>query len=120
MNPARILLSVGLSCVFAASLGAETFLVGPTRAFTQIHQVVDLLGPGDLVLVDGGATYQPVIFPFENDGAPADPVVVRGVRNGAGLEHPLVHPLEPPAEERDTGTCGERARPLLREGAPAR
>lgn len=85
MNPARILLSVGLSCVFTASLGAETFLVGPTRAYTQIHQVAGLLGPGDLVLVDGGATYQPVVFPFENDGAPADPVVVRGVRNGAGL-----------------------------------
>lgn len=85
MIPLRIVLSVGLSCAFTASLGAETFLVGPTRAYTQIHQVVDLLGPGDLVLVDGGATYQPVTFPFDNDGAPADPVVVRGVRNGAGL-----------------------------------
>lgn len=85
MHASRIVLSVGAACVLAASLGAETFLVGPTRTYTQIHQVVGLLGPGDLVLVDGGATYQPVVFPFDNDGTPADPVVVRGVRDGAGL-----------------------------------
>lgn len=85
MNRSRMFFVVGLWCVFSLPLGAETFLVGPTRAFTQIHQVVDLLGPGDLVLVDGGATYQPVVFPFENAGAPADPIVVRGVRNAAGL-----------------------------------
>jgi hypothetical protein len=85
MTPSRIAVSAWLALVFTASLGAETFLVGPTRAYTQIHQVAGLLGPGDLVLVDGGVTYQPVVFPFENDGAPADPVVVRGVRNGAGL-----------------------------------
>lgn len=67
-----------------AGAGAETFLVGPTRTFTQLHQVAGLVGPGDLVLVDWAAdAYQPVAF--SNDGAPGDPIVVRGLRNGAGL-----------------------------------
>ncbi len=64
-------------------VGAETFLVGPTRVYDQLTDVVGLLDPGDLVLVDGGFTYDPVTF--DRDGAPGNPIVVRGVRNGAGL-----------------------------------
>ena len=68
-----------LLCSAAAS--AEVFEVGPTgRPYTQLTQVAPLVGPGDLVLVDGGATYDPVLF--VNDGAPGNPIVVRGLRAG--------------------------------------
>ena len=73
---------IALSLASQALAGGTTYLVGPGRTYTQLTQVADLVGPGDLVLVDGGATYQPVLF--ENDGAPGNPIVVRGVRNGAG------------------------------------
>ena len=86
MNPIRRTTQTvsGIALFFAsqAFAGGTTYLVGPGRTYTQLTQVADLVGPGDLVLVDGGATYQPVLF--ENDGAPGNPIVVRGVRNGAG------------------------------------
>ena len=64
----------------AAAAGAETFLVGPTRPLHQLTEVAPLVGPGDLVLVDGGFVYDDVLF--ENDGEAGKPIVVRGVRAG--------------------------------------
>lgn len=67
----------------ALPAAAATYTVGPAgRDFTQLHQVAPILGPGDLVLVDGGFTYQPVLF--THDGTAAEPIVVRGVRSAAG------------------------------------
>lgn len=66
----------------APPAGADSYEVGPTRAFTQLAQVAPLVGPGDLVLVDGGSTYQPVLF--TNDGTAGAPIVVRGLRDGSG------------------------------------
>ena len=68
--------------LFAASaaspLAATTYLVGPTRAFTQINQVAGLLNPGDLVLVDGNSTYSPALL--TRNGTEALPITIRGVR----------------------------------------
>ena len=64
----------------AAVAGADTFLVGPTRTYHELTEVAPFVGPGDLVLVDGGFVYDPVLF--ENDGDPGNPIVVRGVRVG--------------------------------------
>ncbi len=70
---------VGLM-VSTAPLAATTYLVGPVgRPFTQLTQVAPLVGPGDLVLVDGNATYNPVVFPAPG-GAPGNPITVRGLR----------------------------------------
>ncbi len=66
----------------AAAAAADVYEVGPGRAFTQLTQVAPLVGPGDLVLVDGGATYDSVLF--QNDGTAGAPIVVRGLRDGAG------------------------------------
>lgn len=72
----------------ARAAAAAVYTVGPSgRDFTQLHQVAPLLQPGDLVLVDGGFTYQPVLFP--SGGSPGSPVVVRGLRSGAGAR-PIV------------------------------
>jgi hypothetical protein len=72
---------IGLILALAAPLTAETFLVGPTRTYTELHQVVDLVGPGDLVLVDGDATYEAAHFSSDAaDGTEAQPITLRGVR----------------------------------------
>ena len=72
-----------LALLFVAPpLAADVYEVGPGRAFTQLTQVAPLVGPGDLVLVDGGATYDPVLF--TNDGMAGSPIVVRGLRDGSG------------------------------------
>lgn len=71
----------------ALPLAADVYEVGPGRPFDQLTDVAPLVGPGDLVLVDGGATYQPVLF--ANDGTAAEPIVVRGLRDATG-ERPLL------------------------------
>ena len=43
--------------LFPAAAFAATYQVGPTRAFTKLQDVAPLLAPGDLVEVDGDATY---------------------------------------------------------------
>ena len=63
---------------WTAPLAAETFLVGPTRTYTQINQVAGLLDPGDLVLVDGDNTYAPALL--DRNGSEALPITIRGVR----------------------------------------
>lgn len=71
---------IALAALLPATLAADTFHVGPTGTFAQLTDVAPLVGPGDLVLVDGGATYSPVVF--SNDGAAGSPIVVRGLRVG--------------------------------------
>ena len=81
MPKIRIAPAIALCCVLdfiSPPLVAETFLVGPTRTYTQINQVAGLLDPGDLVLVDGDATYAAALL-FRN-GTEALPITVRGVR----------------------------------------
>jgi hypothetical protein len=59
--------------------GGTTYRVGPTRSYTTIGQVVGLLGPGDLVLVDGDAVYAGGIT-FAHAGTRGEPITIRGVR----------------------------------------
>ena len=79
-RPPCSLVFAALVLSLPAILAADTFHVGPTGDYAQISDVTGLVGPGDLVLVDGGATYNPVLF--TNDGAPGSPIVVRGIRVG--------------------------------------
>jgi hypothetical protein len=72
--------ALAFAALLPATLAADTFHVGPTGTFAQLTDVAPLVGPGDLVLVDGGSTYSPVVF--ANDGAAGNPIVVRGLRVG--------------------------------------
>lgn len=67
----------GLSLTPSAVLAA-TYRVGPGRPYTSLQQVSGLLNPGDLVEVDGDATY-PGGVSFRRAGAPNNPIVIRGI-----------------------------------------
>lgn len=75
--------SLGVSgVVLALLLGsgvarAETYKVGPTQTYKQLTAVADLLKPGDVVEVDGDATYESVMF--ENSGTEAAKITIRGL-----------------------------------------
>ncbi|MEO8195481.1 MAG: hypothetical protein ABI689_02035, partial [Thermoanaerobaculia bacterium] len=78
---ARQLLIAALLAISATVAQATLYEVGPVgRPFTQLTQVAPLVGPGDLVLVDGGTTYNPVVF--TNPGGAGNPIVVHGLRIG--------------------------------------
>ncbi|MCA9609639.1 MAG: hypothetical protein KC619_28770 [Myxococcales bacterium] len=60
---------------------AETYSVGPSGTYRQLDEL-PTLAPGDVVEVEGGATYDPIWF--QDDGADGNPIVIRGIRSGAG------------------------------------
>ncbi|MCC6336395.1 MAG: hypothetical protein IT380_20715 [Myxococcales bacterium] len=58
---------------------AATIPVGPSRAITQLSAVnQSQVMPGDVIEVDGNATYQPVRW--TRSGAAGNPIVIRGLR----------------------------------------
>jgi hypothetical protein len=59
-----------------ADRARQVFQVGPTRAYKQLTEIVELLRAGDLVEVDSG-TYLPV--EFTRSGSSAAPITIRGV-----------------------------------------
>ncbi|MEP0772742.1 MAG: hypothetical protein HRF46_00040, partial [Acidobacteriota bacterium] len=65
--------------VAATPASAAVFQVGPGRTYTTLQQVAPLLNPGDLVEVDGNATY-PGDIVFTRPGTAAQPITVRGIR----------------------------------------
>lgn len=74
-----------LACLSFGRAEALTYQVGPTRTHTTLSALFSAvdLGPGDLVEVDGGVTYDvgsPGIIMGSGDaGAPGNPVVLRGI-----------------------------------------
>jgi hypothetical protein len=60
---------------------AATYAVGPGRELRSLQAVALLLQPGDVVLVDGDATY-PGDLILRNDGAPGKKITIRGRRVG--------------------------------------
>ncbi len=64
-----------------SSAAAATYQVGPSQTYKQLSAVAPLLAPGDLVEVDGDATYGPVVF--DQPGSDAAKITIRGVtKNG--------------------------------------
>ena len=80
------LLSAPLLFLLPLPLLAATYTVGPSgRDYTQLSALVDDvdLEPGDVVLVDGDATYGGDIIVRSSDrGAPGNPVTFRWARPG--------------------------------------
>jgi hypothetical protein len=67
---------------WGAEVRAETYQVGPGKTYASLNDVQALLAPGDVVEVDGDATY-PGNIHFRNHGQPDAPVIIRGIpRNG--------------------------------------
>src|SRR5574341_445963 len=58
---------------------APTYRVGPGRAHTTLQDLVSVLNPGDVVEVDGNATY-PGGVTFVRPGTADHPIVIRGIR----------------------------------------
>jgi hypothetical protein len=76
-------LVVGVTIVAAPSLHASlaqatTYQVGPTRAHAQLEQFEEALAPGDVVEIDGDATYTGDVW-LESWGTAAAPVIIRGL-----------------------------------------
>ena len=68
-----------MAILLAGPAVAATISVGPSRAITQLSAVnQSQVMPGDVVEVDGDATYQPVRW--TRSGAPGNPIVLRGLR----------------------------------------
>ena len=70
----------------AAPAGATTYQVGPSRPYTTLGALLDAvdLEGGDIVEVDGNATYPGNVAIEQDDGGdPGNPVVFRGIRVGA-------------------------------------
>ena len=57
----------------AESARAATYQVGPARTLKKLQDVAPLLAPGDLVEVDGGATYPGDII-FTVPGTPTNKI----------------------------------------------
>ncbi len=72
---------------------AATYTVGPSgRQYTQLSAVINArnLAPGDLILVDGNATYSGGVVLDEDDGgAPGNPVTIRW-RREPGASRPVL------------------------------
>lgn len=58
---------------------AATYQVGPTRTDKQLRDVRDRLAPGDVVEIDGDATYEGGIA-FTRAGSAEQKITIRGVR----------------------------------------
>ena len=75
-----------------AAASAATYTVGPGKQYSQLSTVFSSnnLAPGDVVLVDGGATYNGGIVVQDDDGGTAaNPVVIRWNR-AVGATRPLL------------------------------
>lgn len=76
--------------LLAATADAATYQVGPARTYTSLNQLFAAqdLGGGDVVEVDGNATYAGgVVVPSADGGSPGNPVVIRGIRVNGQRPH---------------------------------
>jgi len=71
---------LAMAVVSVSSARADTYHVGPGQPYATL-QALPNLGPGDLVLIDGGGAVYPGNIEFfdSDDGNAGQPVVLRGV-----------------------------------------
>ncbi len=77
----RLIITLVIIICFAALTQAATFQVGPSRQFKKLQDVAPSLLPGDVVEVDGNATY-PGDLIFTAPGTAANKITIRGLRVG--------------------------------------
>ncbi|GAB2506678.1 hypothetical protein GCM10027084_21510 [Pseudoxanthomonas sangjuensis] len=91
MRPSKTMLGLGLLAMLPLQATAATYTVGPSgRQYTQLSTLFNSvdLAPGDIVEVDGNATYNGNIVVGDDDGgSPSNPVTIRW-RRVAGATRP--------------------------------
>jgi len=75
----RLIVTLFIVVVCGSSASAVTYQVGPTRTFHTLQDVAGLLNPGDLVEVDGNATYPGNII-LTRPGTVVNKITIRGIR----------------------------------------
>jgi hypothetical protein len=74
-----IVIAIGVLIFPDRRLCADTLYVGPGRAYINLQAVASLLNPGDVVEVDGDATY-PGDVVFTQTGESDQKITIRGIR----------------------------------------
>jgi hypothetical protein len=67
-----------LPAFISSAAAARTILVGPSRSYSTLQQVVSILQPDDTVLVDGDAVYTGGVS-FTRAGTASKRILIRGV-----------------------------------------
>src|ERR1043166_4543971 len=75
----HLILTLGLVIVCCSTGYSITYQVGPTRTYTKLQDVAPLLNPGDVVQVDGNATY-PGDLIFTRPGTDINKITITGIR----------------------------------------
>jgi len=75
----RRVVAAVLGAAFPLLLSATTYRVGSGKPYANLQAVAPLLNPGDLVEVDGNATYTGDVL-FTRPGSPSQKITIRGVR----------------------------------------
>ena len=78
----RSILTTGATAgamLIASAAAAETYQVGPGRTYTELDDVAGMLEPGDIVELDGDATY-PGDVVLDAPGSDAQPIHIVGIR----------------------------------------
>jgi hypothetical protein len=78
-----IIFSAILLCCACSNLWADTYLVGPGKTYTKLQDVADLLKPGDIVQVDGNATY-PANANLSQSGTANNWITINGIKPAGG------------------------------------
>jgi hypothetical protein len=71
--------ALGVGVLHTNTAHATTYEVGPGKAYADLFPLQTILGPGDVVLVEGDAVY-PGGLDFEGSGTASNPVLIKGVR----------------------------------------
>ena len=84
MKPSRVTLAAAmLHLCFYFPLSADTYLVGQGKTYTRLQEVTEILKPGDVVLVDGNATYSSGAQ-FSRNGTADRWIIVSGIQPAGG------------------------------------
>lgn len=75
---------IAITLTVAPAVNAALYQVGPGRTYTTLQQVADLLGPGDVVEVDGNHTYSGGVT-FTKSGASDQKITIHGIEVAGNL-----------------------------------
>lgn len=69
---------IGFSCLLISPIFAENYEVGPSKNYSSLQELTDILSAGDTVFVDGDNSYAGGVT-FTEAGTVDHPIVIKGV-----------------------------------------